>query len=401
MRTISQSEWQLKVLLILQGYVLRGDLTDWRPDMFKRVPGLLLAIAISLGFCSAAPATEVPKGEEREIIERALKGQEAIFARDYAEAMRVFGELDRDFPESPAGSFGKMAVYEIRMLEREDTHLRKQFLEEAKKGLKVVSRIQQKYNPTTWDLFLAGSLLGLDGFFKARHDQWWDAYVQGGKSRQIFRRVKKMDPKFIDADFGLGMYLYWRSVFTRDLWFLRMFPDRRREGIEIVRNVAENGHFAKELARVNLAIMYFEEKEFNESAKILSDYTSRYPNNVILHRLYGKVLISQKRYDQAVGQFEKILEIEPSLKKPHYFIGAALVLKRNPAQYARAESELREFVRIQKGNYWPAFAHYWLGRLEAQRGNKQAAEKEYERAIALYPKVEGAVRKARGMGGGV
>jgi len=369
--------------------------------MFKRKLGLIFALAAALCLSSSALASEKVKGKQNEIIERSLKGQEAIFARDYAEAMRVFGELDRDYPKSPAGSFGKMAVYEIRMLEREDSHLRKQFLDEAKKGLRIVSQVQQKYDPTTWDLFLAGSLLGLDGFFKARHEQWWDAYVQGGKSRQIFRRVKKMDPDFIDADFGLGMYLYWRSVFTRDLWFLKMFPDRRWEGIGIVKNVAENGHFAKELARVNLAIMYFEEKKFDEAAAILQDYTSRYPNNIILHRLYGKVLISQKRYDQAVGQFEKILEIEPSLKKPHYFIGAALVLKRDPAQYARAESELREFLKIQKGSYWPAFAHYWLGRLEAQRGNREVAEKEYQQAIALYPKVEGAVSKARGMGGGV
>jgi TolA-binding protein len=352
-------------------------------------------------FSSGALAQEEVKGKEKEIIDRALKGQEAIFARDYPEAMRVFSELDREFPDSPAGSFGKMAVYEVRMLEREDTHLKSQFLKESKRGLKVVSQVQQKYNPTIWDLFLAGSLLGLDGFFKARHEQWWDAYVQGGKSRQIFRRIKKIDPNFIDADFGLGMYLYWRSVFTRDLWFLRMFPDRRKEGIAIVRNVAERGHFAKELARVNLAIMYFEEKEFNKAASILSDFTSRYPNNVILRRLYGKVLISQKRYDPAVTQFERMLQVEPVLKKPHFFIGAALVLKRDPAQYARAESELREFLKIQKGKYWPAFAHYWLGRLEAQRGNKQAADKEYKQAVALYPKIEGAVRKVRGMGGGV
>lgn len=369
--------------------------------MLKRTASLLIAISLCLGLSGQARSSEEPEGREKEIIERALKGQEAIFARDYPQAMKVFEALARDFPDSPAGSFGKMAVYEIRMLEREDFHLQKKFLEEAKKGLKLVRKIQQKYNPSTWDLFLAGSILGLDGFFKARHDQWWDAYVQGGKSRQIFRRVKKMDPEFIDADFGLGMYLYWRSVFTRDLWFLRMFPNRRDEGIAIVRNVAENGNFSKELARANLAIMYFEEKRYAEAEKILRDYMSRYPNNVILRRLYGKVLISLKRYDEAVAQFEKILEIEPALKKPRYFMGAAMVLKRDPAEYARAEDELRKFLKIQGGKYWPAFAHYWLGRLEAQRGNKPAADKEYRQAIALYPKIENVVKKARGMGGGI
>jgi tetratricopeptide (TPR) repeat protein len=369
--------------------------------MWKRTIAVSILFLCAWASASAAEVDRELKGKEKELVERALKGQDAIFARDYGEAMRVFGELQRDFPDSPAGSFGKMAVYEIRMLEREDTHLRKQFLAEAKKGLAIAKSVQQKYNPTTWDLFLAGSILGLDGFFKARHDQWWDAYVQGGKSRQLFRRVKKMDPDFIDADFGLGMYLYWRSVFTRDLWFLKMFPDRREEGIAIVKNVADNGRFAKDLARANLTIMYFEEKQYDKAENILRDYVSRYPNNVILRRLYGKVLISLKRYDQAVGEFERMLGIDPILKKPHYFIGAALVLKRDPAQYARAEGELREFIKLQRGNYWPAFAHYWLGRLEAQRGNKAAADKEYKQALVLYPKIEKMVSQARGMGGGL
>jgi len=371
--------------------------------MFKRTISLSIAFLVCLLAASPSSASEGPEYEDREkeVIDRSLKGQEAIFARDYEGALKVFEALEKDFPGSPAGSFGKMAVYEIRMLEKEDFHLQKKFLEETKKGLELVGRILQRYNPSKWDLFLSGSILGLDGFFKARHSQWWDAYTQGGESRQLFRRIKKMDPQFIDADFGLGMYLYWRSVFSRDLWFLKMFPDRREEGIAIVKNVAENGRFARELARVNLAIMYFEEKRFDEAGVILRDYIARYPNNVIIRRLYGKVLISQKRYDEAVAQFDKILEIDPSLRKSRYFIGASLVLKREPADYARAERELREFIKAQGGRYWPAFAHYWLGRLEAQRGDKKAAEKEYQQALALYPKIEGAVRKVRGMGGGV
>lgn len=362
---------------------------------------ILLVIGLSLLVFRVSWAEEELVGREKEIVERALKGQEAILARDYPEAMKLFDALDRDFPESPAGTFGKMAVYEMRMFEREDFHLRKEFLVESKKGVKIVKRVLQKYHPSTWDLFLSGSLLGLNGFYKARHDKWWDAYTQGGKSRQIFRRVKKMDPSFIDADFGLGMYLYWRSVFTRDLWFLKMFPDKRDEGIAIVENVAKNGRFAKELARINLGIMYFEEKRFKDAGKILSDFVAQYPNNIIIRKLYGKVLISKKRYGAAVGQFEKILEIDPVLKKPHFFIGAALVLKKDPAQYGHAENELKEFLRIQKGNYWPAHAHFWLGRLAEQQGNREVADREFKQAMKKYPKIEGAVRKARGMGGGI
>ena len=279
----------------------------------------------------AADAKAAPGGDA-DLVARALAGQEQIFARDYPAAKAIFDALTKDYPNSPAGPFGNMAILEMRMLEREDFHLQSKFLKVSREGLKRVNGVMQLYSPSTWELFLAGSLLGLDGFYKARKGAWWDAYTQGGKSRQIFRRVKKMDPGFIDADFGLGMYLYWRSVFTRDIWFLKMFPDKRAEGIAIVEKVARKGHFAKDLAKINLAIMYFEEKRFPKANRILSDFVSRYPNNVIIRRLYGKLLISLKRYDDAVSQFKKVLTIVPEQKKPHYFIGAALVIQGDPAK---------------------------------------------------------------------
>ena len=358
----------------------------------------LLAIVLLLS-CSSAFGSNAE--DEKIIKSRLLEGQEHVFARNYDAAMKIFLEVKKDFPESPGGCFGEMAVYEVRMLEREDFHLQNQFLKAAKEGRKRVNKILQKYDPSAWELFISGALLGLDGFFKARKDQWWDAYVDGGKSRQLFRHVKKIDPAYIDADFGLGMYLYWRSVFTRDLWFLRFFPDKRKEGIAIVKRVAEKGHFSKELAKANLAIAYFEEKEYKKARPILDHFVKRYPNNVILRRLLGKVFAATKQYDAALEQFRAIRAIDPTFKKPYYFIGAILVLKKNPERYPEAEEKLRHFLKIQGGKYWPASAHYWLGRLEEQRGNKEAARREYEAAIKLYPKIRDAMKRVRGMGGAV
>ncbi len=332
---------------------------------------------------------------------RALQGQHLIFASDYDAALKLFSELKRDYPESPVGYFGTMATYEIQMLEREDFSQQKVFRAEADRAIAIVARVQQRYNPSPWELFLCGSVLGLDGFNKARRDQWWAAYTAGNKSRQIFKHVKEIDPGFIDADFGLGMYLFWRSVFTQDLWFLRMFPDKRREGIAIVEQVAQRGRFAKTLAEINLAIMSFEMKWYEKAATILDTYVTRYPKNVILRLIYGKALVALKRFDDALIQFRAILALDGSFKKPHYFIGATLVLKKDPALYPEAEKELNAFIKMQGGKYWPASAHYWLGRLAKQRGDNKLAEQEFATAVKLYPKIEASVNKVRGMGGGL
>ena len=349
-----------------------------------------------------AAASPEAMAAESALIERALRGQEMIFARRYDDAMKAFGDLKRDYPDSPVGWFGTMAVFEMRMFEREDFSFEKEFNAESAAGVAKANEVLKRYHPDEWDLFLAGSLLGLDGFYRARKGEWWAAYTAGTKSRQIFRRVKGMDPGFIDADFGLGMYIYWRSVFAKEISFLKIFPDRREEGRAIVSRVADGGRFARDLARVNLGIMDLEDGRFQEAKRIFGDFVSRYPGSVIMRTMLGRALLQLKEYDRAASEFREVLKIDSTLKKPHYFVGVALVLKNDPSGFAEAERELRAFIDMEKGGkYWPSYAHYWLGRLAEARGDQAAAKAEFDAAVELNSKIKDAAHRARGMGGGV
>ena len=366
-----------------------------------RLPLKMVLVLVMIAVASTAMSAPKKLPTDEEVMALALKGQNLIFARQYDEAMNLFDGLIKKHPDSPAGYFGRMATLEVQMIEREDTRYAKEFKAAAKNGIKRVSGVMQLYNPSEWKLFISASLMGLDAFFKAREGKWWDSYTEGTESRQTFTRIKKANPKFIDADFGLGMYLFWRSVFTRDLWFLRFFPDKRNEGIAIVQGVAKNGHFAKILGEINLGIMYFEEKRFKEASVIFARFAKRFPNNVIIRRLYGKVLVSLKQYDAAIAQFRHILEVDPTFKKPYYFIGAALVLKGDPKGFPEAKKMLDHFIGIQDGTYWPASAHYWLARLAEKQGDEKLAKAEYKRAYKLDSRIKAALKSSRGLGSGM
>ncbi|MBI4126156.1 MAG: tetratricopeptide repeat protein [Deltaproteobacteria bacterium] len=356
----------------------------------------ILAVSLS------ASAQVVTRDVVQHIIaEKLLAGQELLFARNYTEAMKLFKAMEAAYPTSPAGYFGEMATVEVQMLERDDFHLEREFEDAARRGAQAVSRVMQSYRPTTFELMFGGSLYGLHGFLKARKGEWLTAYFLGSKSRQLFRRIQTTDPHFVDADFGIGMYLYWRSVFTKELPFLPFFPDRREEGIKLVTRVAERGWLSKDLALVNLGIMNLEERHPAKAIKILHRYVERYPHNVILHSLLGRAYVAGHKYDEAVVAFEQALQLEPMFHRAHYFMAIALVLKKDAALLPRAEQELDRFMATSPSQEWQSYVHYWRGMIAEVRGDKIRARKEYEVAIEMNSHLKGAKFRLRGLGGGL
>jgi tetratricopeptide (TPR) repeat protein len=360
---------------------------------------IYLILIFSFLFCSSARA--FVDLQEEKLVSLAMRGQKMIFERRYEEGLRLFKDLEKRYPLSPIGIFGQMAVLEVKMLEHENFYLENEFNEMAKRGGKVVGQLMQRYHPSNEDLFFAGALIGLDGFFRARKGEWWGAYSKGTVSRQIFRGILKKDPGFVDAELGIGMYMYWRSVFTKEIAILPFFPDRRQEGIVIVEKVAREGNMARELARVNLGIIYFEEKRYADAIRIFDEYCTRYPNNIVLHTLYGKVLMADKKYDRAIEEFYKAVKIDPALSKQRYFAAMAIILKGDKNRFPEAKENLEQFSKNEKDRLWRSYALYWLGMLSEKQGDKQAAKGYYEEAVKLNKGLKSAKLKLRGLGGGI
>ena len=330
---------------------------------------------------------------------KTIEGQDLIFSGNYDKAISLFQKVQKEYPESPAGFFGEAAVYEVIMLEDENFKYDSTVRDVVDRGIKVAKHVEAKSKPNLFNLFVAGSLYGLDGFFKARKYEWLAAYTRGVKSRQIFRRVKKLDPSFVDADFGDGMYLFWRSVYTKDLWFLKLFPDKRKEGIDLVSNVASNGRYSRDLAKINLGIMYFQEKKYSKAIEIFKYYSDRYPKNTLIHLLLGKVLLASNQYSKSRDEFKKVLSLKPKSKKPHYFIGLSYLLQKKELNVALNEFDI--FLKLKPDQLWRSYSYYWKGRIFEIQGKKAEAKIEYEKAIELNKGLKKAKFRLQALGGGI
>ena len=94
---------------------------------------LFFLLIFSFFFARAEAAVHFTP-EQQKIHQALVKGQEQLLQREYSEALVTFKRLQLEHPQSPAGYFGEMTVFEVQMLEREDFHLESTFLAAAEAG---------------------------------------------------------------------------------------------------------------------------------------------------------------------------------------------------------------------------------------------------------------------------
>lgn len=162
--------------------------------------------------------------------------------------------------------------------------------------------------------------------------------------------------------------------------------------------------------------VFLDRGDFTQGADIAQSGLASHPKDVQLILALGVARYGQRRFDDAITQFLKVIEIDPGIEQPYVFLGKMLDqagprldeitrvyqnwANRNPKSAKaklllakalleanhrdqRAEALLRESIAIDAGD-WET--HYELGVLLADKHDYGAAAKELERAIELDPK---------------
>ncbi len=132
-------------------------------------------------------------------------------------------------------------------------------------------------------------------------------------------------------------------------------------------------------AYYNLGIVYFNNKRYSEALQQFNKIIKALPN--FDKPYYGRGLIyeKQKKYDLAIADFNKVLEFNPNDYKAYYYLGKISILNK---QYKQAKKYLDEAARLN-----PEFApiYYEYGNLAAATGKMRGSINDYRRAVELDP----------------
>lgn len=134
------------------------------------------------------------------------------------------------------------------------------------------------------------------------------------------------------------------------------------------------------LARTNLGML---ERQAGRIDTALAHYEAAIevdPTDVILLNNYAHALRQDPaRLDQAIGIMRRAVKFQPKMPDLHFTLANALI---DAGQVDEAEAELHECVRLKWSQPHPKY-HRALGKIYLARGDLDAAQREYERALEL------------------
>jgi tetratricopeptide (TPR) repeat protein len=223
------------------------------------------------------------------------------------------------------------------------------------------------------------------------------ALGEAKEARKLHARLLALNPGFVDALLVVGTYDY---VVGSLPWYMKVlaslvgYRGDRTRGLEEIKRVTEQGHWAREEAKSFLAILYFREKRYAEALAILQGLSQSYPRNFLLPQEMARVYKAQGDWRAAATVYSAILARyaahEPGyggipLAKILYQAGQARV------QLGETEEALRLYDRaanLDENDFYVHRAELAAAGLCLQMNQRAEALRKYERVAKAVPNSE-------------
>jgi len=379
-----------------------------------------LAIVISLATAIGTPAQAsnawLTEAERVRFEQLRDAGFEALYNLDYAKARTNFSEMERSFPQHPAGlqflasSLWIETLHKTRRLqsslfnsktfyangdEKVDPKVVEQFRTLTRAAKKLAEARLKQFPQDTEALYFLGSTEGLKASFEeAVERRHFAALRDGSDAVDHHKQIIKIDPNYRDAEITIGLYEYVVGSLpfpAKILAGITGAHGSKKKGIAKVERVAVEGRMARDQAKTLLIVLYVREKRYNDAAAVARELATKYPRNYIYRLEAADALVQQAEWnkankiavnsnveEEAFAVFESLLNDKAvaetalgALDLIHFEYGEALF---RAAHYQKAAEQFMLATKIEGADQALAtMAHLFAGRaLDAANQREQA-----------------------------
>lgn len=256
-------------------------------------------------------------------------GHEALYDFDYDRALKAFKEIDRLFPNHPAGPQLQAArvwiktLYESRRLQSSlyssetfyssgDDKVDPKVVSEFRSLTREARRrceVRLKQNPKDVEtLYWLGAIEGLKASFEEAVERRHFSALRNGKDAvDHHREVLKLDPNYIDAGVTIGLYEYVVGSLPLPIKVvagITGFRGSKKRGLELLERVARESTWAGGDARSLLMVLYTREKRFADVLTHARAQSAKYPRNYLFKLEAASALVELAEIDRKAGNIE-------------------------------------------------------------------------------------------------
>ena len=240
-------------------------------------------------------------------------GYDALFNLDYDGARRTFQKMMALAPDDPAGpeSFAtslwleqlnktweaKATLYTDETNTKDKPKVDPAKVAEFKKWTrraKQLSEARLRKNPRDVEaLYFLGAAEGLEAAYAAAVERKYMAALRTGSDAvDHHRKVLELSPQFIDAKLTIGLQDYVIGSLPLPVKMLAGtfgVHGSKKRGLNELEQVAREGHWGRDVARVLLVDLYKREQRWDDAIATARDLSTRYPRNKIFKQQLADV----------------------------------------------------------------------------------------------------------------
>ncbi len=289
-----------------------------------------LALLLCLGFSKSAFTQNFSPLELK-----VRKGIDLIYNIKFDSAEVVFKAVMTNYPSHPAGRFFLAMVDWWRIaLDYDNESYDEKFFARLEDVIFHCDQMLKKNDKDMNALFFKGGAIGFRGRLRAVRESWIKAADDGREALPLLKLAYSIDSTNQDILFGMGIYNYFASVIPDRYPYIKplmiFFPKGDKTiGLNQLIEASKKAKYASTEAFYFLLTLYYQfEEDFYEARDYAEKLVSKYPDNPIFQRYYGRTYIRLGDYENASIVFKDVY-----LKSQKKFDGYGLNARREALYY--------------------------------------------------------------------
>jgi len=309
-------------------------------------------------------------------------GMDAAYNFNFNKASKIFLQVVHNYPKKPEGYHYLSMLYLWYYLGSKSEIEYSSFVRYSDIALDLAKRDLDANENSDNANYILAQIYTLRAMANAKKQNSFEAFWATKKAVDFYKTTLKINPKYYDAYYGLGLFKYTLS-FVPSLfnWALKVtgLSGDKIEGLRLLKKSFKYGKTTKVESAYHLSRIYVDFiADYDSSEAYLSPISSKYPRNIIFNYQHALLNLNRRELNKADNYLDKILSLRDSkfvqTNSFAFFLKGEIEFRNN--NFAKANEFYDKFLTTTKDFDYSGIAYFNMAVCSFAMENPEEGKKQ-------------------------